>query len=575
MDTSRRRFVRVRTLFALAFLATGSCVGAVGDNKEPGAAGPGGPPPKPGGATSPPPILPSEPGGPSAKACDGPLDPGPSFIRKLNRREYNNTVRDLLDPTTSAGRDFAAEERRLGFDNNAVALNVSPLLVEQYLLSAEDLAARALDKGLVALLPGCDPAKQGEDVCARRFIETFGKRAYRRPVPAEDVAILWDAYLGGKAAGGWRAGIEAALATMLQAPRFLYRVEESAPGLSRLDPWELASRLSYFLWGSMPDDELFAAAEGGRLATADQVAAQVKRMLAAPKAREIVASFHEQWLELDHIGDLEKDAAVYPGFTATIAKGMRAEVTAFLNDVTWQGGGDLTALFAAPYTFVDKALARYYKLPEPAQAGLHKVALDGTGRAGLLGQGGLMAMLASTNQSSPVARGKFVREQLLCAQMPPPPMDVVIELPKLDPNLTTRERFRQHAEDPACSGCHRLMDPIGLGFEGFDGAGLTRTTEAGRALDLSGEIVDFGGDGRFVGPLELARKLESSPMVQDCVVRQWFRFAMGRAEVEGTGDVCSLRKVAQRFHASGFKFLELVQALTETEAFTHKKGGVR
>jgi hypothetical protein len=249
---------------------------------------------------------------------------------------------------------------------------------------------------------------------------------------------------------------------------------------------------------------------------------------------------------------------------------MRQESEAFIDDVVWNGDGTLAALFGAPYTFANAALAQYYGISGVSGAGFTKVALDPTQRGGVLTQGGLLSLLAKPNQTSPVHRGKFVREQILCQPLPPPPANLQITPPELSTTLTTRERFTQHAADPYCNTCHHLMDPIGLGFESFDGAGVFRATENGQAVDASGRIDDAGdATGTFDGPLALGQRLASSSDVRACVATQWFRYGYGRAETDADG--CSLQAMQASFAAGGYRILDLVAALATTDAFRYRR----
>jgi hypothetical protein len=523
-----------------------------------------------------------------AALCVQSVDPGPSFVRRVTHTEYDNTIRDLLGTPTTIGNQFPTEEVRLGFDNNAAALSVSPDLAEQYLTAAETLAAAAVTTNMATLVP-CDPTTTGVDACGQQFIAAFGQRAYRRPLAAADTALLTGVFNVGKATD-FATGVRLVVETVLQSPQFLYRIEYgrapaatdpsiavtdgSAPNptqVVRLDDWEMASRLSYLIWGSMPDDALFAAAAAGKLSTDADVAAQATRMLADPKAHDMVADFHSQWLSLGAIASVEKDPTVYPAFTSAIAGLMQQEAQAFLDDVVWSEDGSLETIFTAPYTFVNGPLAQYYGISGVTGSAFVKTPVDTTERAGLLTQGGFLASQAKTNQTSPVQRGKFVREQFLCQQLPPPPPNVQIIPPALSPTLTTRQRFTQHSASAACSPCHHLMDPIGLGFETFDGAGIYRSMENGQPIDSSGQVdtADAELEGPFNGVLDLEKKLGNSSTVQQCVTTQWFRYAYGRAETDA--DTCSMATLSNQFAAGGYKVQDLLAALTHTRAFLYRR----
>jgi hypothetical protein len=505
--------------------------------------------------------------------CKG-IEPGPSPIRRMNRREYDNTVRDLLGTDARpAQTGFPAEEEALGFNNNADALVVTSLLAEGYLSAAEALAEEAV-KDLPALLHGCDVNKDGADTCAERFITSFGRFAYRRPLKSEEVSALMAVHRAAADEFDFETGVRLTMTAMLQSPHFLYRVEfgepvEGAEGVLKLGPYELASRLSYFLWGTMPDAELFAAAEEGRLVEPEDVAKQARRMLADARARATFRDFHGQWLELRKIEELEKDPDVFPEFDPEIRPWLRAEAEAFLDHVIWEDQGDLDSMYLASYTFLNGPLADYYGVDGPSGEALVRHELPPGQASGFLTQGGLMAVLAKPNQTSPIHRGKFVRERLLCQTVPPPPDDVDITPPEVDPNLPTRERFKEHSTEPSCAGCHQLMDPVGFGFEHFDAIGRWRDEEAGRPIDATGEVLGSVTKGTFDGVPELAAMLVESPETEACMTLQWFRYAYGRAE--GQADACTVNDLKQQFSGSGRRILDLVVALTQTEAFLYRR----
>jgi hypothetical protein len=511
--------------------------------------------------------------GPTPGALCTTTDPSPSPLRRLTRLEYNNTVRDLLGVDMAPADKFPPDEIAGGFSNNASVLAVSPLLAELYMDAAEALSAEAV-KNLPALLP-CDPAAAGEDACARQFVQRFGRRAYRRPLAAAETDLLLRAYAAGRAEGTFAAGIELVIQTALQSPSFLYRFELGAsprPGekLVRLSQHELATRLSYFLWGTMPDDGLAAAADAGQLATLDQLATRARAMLADGRARRAVGEFYRQWLGLGALETVIKDPVVHPDFNAELRAAMRAETQAFVEHVIWSADHRLATLLTAPIGFVNAPLARVYGLSTPAGAATEMVALPMAERAGVLTQPGVLAVHALPNQSSPVSRGKFVREQLLCQQISPPPPNLNVTPPEVDPTRSTRERFAQHTADPACSVCHRVMDPIGFGFEAYDAIGRFRTSDGGRAIDDAGEIVaSRDADGAFRGARELAERLSTSAEVRDCVATQWFRYAFGR--YDGAGDTCSLAPLRQEFTRTGGDLEELLVTLTQTEAFLTRR----
>jgi len=444
----------------------------------------------------------------------------------------------------------------------------------------------------------CDPATSGELACLNRFLDTFGTRIWRRPLEPAERDNLTRAFSEGRQST-FAEGIETVIEVMLLAPQFLYRFERGLPatgggsgilrlapapqflyrferglpatgggsGILRLAPFELASRLSYLLWGTMPDETLFAAARSGKLSTPEDVALQARRMLADPRAAAMVVGFADQWLGLDDLTHLFKDSKAYPTFKQNFPELFRQETERLFDHVIWKGDGRLASLLTANFTFVNAPLAGFYGMKGVTGADFQQVPLPAGQRVGFLTQGGFLAAQAKPKQSSPILRGKFVREQLLCAELPPPPPEVNAAEPALDPTLTTAERFALHRTDPACSVCHQLIDPIGLGFENFDGVGLWRTTEGGRKVDARGEIQGTDVAGVFDGPIELAAKLARSTDVQECIVTQWFRFAHGRPPTPR--DACSVNTLRRSLAASGGSIPELLLMLTQTDAFMY------
>lgn len=323
----------------------------------------------------------------------------------------------------------------------------------------------------------------------------------------------------------------------------------------------------------MPDEELFAQAEAGALRQSAQIEAQARRMLADPRARDAVRSFHEQWLGLGHLGTVSKDPIAYPNFSTDLLPLFREETVAYAEHVVFEGSGTVSELLLSDYTLMNADLAAFYGLsgPDaPQGAEFEKVTVDTTERAGVLTHASILAVHASGDRSSPVLRGKFVREQILCELLPLPPNDLVIEPPPLDPEKTTREQFEEIGANPDCASCHALMNPIGFGFENFDALGLYRTEQNGKPIDASGEIVGTEDvAGPFDGVVELANKLAGSEDVRRCVAAQWFRFGYGRGDTEA--DTCSMDHVQEVFTESGGDIRELLVALTQTDAFRHRR----
>jgi Protein of unknown function (DUF1592)/Protein of unknown function (DUF1588)/Protein of unknown function (DUF1595)/Protein of unknown function (DUF1585)/Protein of unknown function (DUF1587) len=478
-----------------------------------------------------------------------------------------------LNDQAAPATQFPGEEVVLGFDNNADQQSVSGLLIEGY-----ESAAIALSKAATLNLPAllaCDPTAQGEDACVAAFLQDFGLRIYRRPLEAEESSRLLAFYAKSKQSFDFPTAVRLLLQAMLQSPHFLYRVETQGTPVSasvvKLPGYQLASRLSYLLWSSTPDQPLLQAAASGALDTPEGIKAQAERLLTDPRAKQAVSSFFSQWLDFEKIskiGQADKSAAAFPTFKPSLPALLRQEAELFVQDVFFDGG-DLNRLLSGNYTFMNQELAEFYGVSGPSGADFAKVLLDPQRRAGVLTQGGFLASHAKADQTSPVQRGLFVREQLLCAAPPPPPANVNTMLPPPDPQATTRERLTMHRSAPACAGCHALLDPVGFAFEHFDGVGLWRDAESGKPIDATGEIVStVDADGKIDGALELAAKLSQSAQVRQCVAKQWFRFGYGRSEADV--DQCTLQRLTDTFASSGGSWQALVLELTQTDAFRYR-----
>jgi hypothetical protein len=505
--------------------------------------------------------------GGSAASC-AETSPGVAPLRLLTHVQYDNTVADLLGDTTRPSSSFPAENEVNGFRNNVAANQANPRLVESFQTAAESLAATAVAGQLATLAPCAD----GEDntACGHSFITTFGAKVFRRALTAAEAGIfntLFDATL----AQGYPKAVELTLRAMLQSPQFLYRVDAlHAPtpesGAIALGSEEMASRLSYFLTNTTPDDALLAAAAANQLGTEAELEAQARRLLDAPRAKEMARDFIGQWLGLQRLDGAARVAEDFPYTATELVTDWKSSLSAFFDDVVWNDG-TVNALFTSPKLFLSDKLSAAYGVPVPTPMPLSVPAE----RSGLLTQPAIMALLAHSDQSAPVLRGVFVRERILCLEIDPPPPEVVAVPPEVDQTATTRERFAQHTKDPSCAGCHALLDGIGFGFERYDQIGRYRELENTLPIDDSGEVVDSDDttlDGEFHGALELSSRLSNNGKVRDCMATQWYRYAMGR--VEDPSDSCSLTQVKERFATSDGAFRELLVGIVLSDAFRYR-----
>jgi hypothetical protein len=315
------------------------------------------------------------------------------------------------------------------------------------------------------------------------------------------------------------------------------------------------------------------AAAGGGLADTAAVRAQVERMLGDARARDAIATFHTQWLDLGKLATLGKDTKAFPQFTPAMRDAMQAETVAFVDDVLRKGDGRLETLLTAPYSILDGPLFDLYGVARPAgTTGPVRVDLDPARRAGLLTQASFLATHAHENQTSPVARGVAVIRNVLCVALPDPPPNVDNAPPDPAPGSTTRERFAVHESVASCAVCHKSIDGIGMGFEAYDALGAWRATDGGRAVDATGTILSAPEvNGPFDGAVALAQKLAGTQQVRECVARQWFRFALGR--MEGASDGCSLKGALDAFETSHHDVRQLLAAIATSDAFRYRKAG--
>ncbi|MEJ7733272.1 MAG: DUF1592 domain-containing protein [Polyangiaceae bacterium] len=515
---------------------------------------------------------------PSTLECDDPagIFPGPAPLRRLTRFEYNNTVRDLLGDTTLPANAFPSEETGNGFGNDANAQSVSSLLAETYGTVAEGVAQRATETPTaLGKIVDCAGTVDGSDAaaekpCVRTLIEKLATGAFRRPVLAAEVDELVALYDLLRADADFPTSVAAIIEAVLQSPDFLYRVElgQGDTGkVRRPTGHEMASRLSYFFWGTQPDADLLAAAESGELDTAEGVVAQAERMIDDDKAKQVIRFFFDNLLPISNLSQLERDEALFPTYSAAIGAAMREETQRFLEYEIFEGPGSWKDALVAPYTFLNGPLAEFYGVEGVSGDEWQKVDLDTSQRLGLLTQAGMVAGTIHSNMTNPVTRGSFLVQKIMCRKIPLPTGDIAAKIkpPNPDSGDTARERYSAHSADPICQSCHQHMDPLGLALENYDPVGLWRDQENGVTIDASGGVP--GMEGGTKTPIELVRKISESPETRECFPAQWMNFAYGRTLTDA--DECVQGEVQAAFAESGQNIRQLLVQLTQTDAFLY------
>ena len=502
--------------------------------------------------------------------------PGPAVFPRLTEPQYRASIEDAF-----GGPGLAVLPRLpLEPDTNpylftnvgASSTTLSEVGTERYELSAHAIAdAVILDPARRAAVLDCEPMTAG-DACVQSSINLLGRRLYRRPLTTEE-ANRWRAIATDHADGNALQGLRLALAGMLQSASFLYRVElgeheATRPGWRRYSDLEVASRMSFLLWNTGPDDALLDAAIAGRLSTTDGIEAEALRMLEDPRARRAVRAFFAQYFDLGRLNNVsERDMTLHPLFTPTLATAMRTEIELLVDDVVFTRDVDVRELLRTRRTFVNSELANLYEVSATNASPITFVPVelpeDGE-RAGILTLGAFLMANAHPTETSPTLRGKYIRERLLCDLVPAPPADVVTQIPEpTGMARTLRERLEAHRARADCAVCHATIDPPGYLFEGFDSIGRVRTLDNGYPVDTSGGIDDVDlSNGR-----ELGEYLSEDPRVSRCIARQLFRHANGR--LERASEEIAVRTLGQNFLLGGSHFTDLLLAFVTDESFRY------
>jgi hypothetical protein len=500
------------------------------------------------------------------------FEPAPGMLRRLTRTQFRNSVRDVfgaeIDIQELDGDNWVGDFAVVG----AATVVTSARGVEQYEAAIEGAVDQVFeDPSKQAEFVGCTPGPTGDDACARSFIENVGRKAWRRPLETAEIDRLLALTANATSElGSAVEGLRWATVALFTSPNFLYRAElgaTMADGSRRVVGYEMASRLAFLLWNSLPDDALLDDAASGALDTPDGVRAAASRLLDAPAGRAAVGAFAEEFMRLDRIASQAKDTALFPEYGPPLQAAMARDMRDVWETIALDDRASILELFSTTKVVVNSELAQLY--------GLDTTGLDSqtfeprslpadSPRVGILGKPGFLSQFANQKEGSPTLRGKFMRQSLMCTTVPPPPgdADVVLDEPPEDMPMTKRERLELHRTSPACAGCHALMDPLGLPFESFDAIGRYRTTELGLQIDPSGEF-----DGQVVAnSRELGQTMATSTTVADCLVRKYYEYAQGFEARDVDASV--IDELSTSFEATGYQLRELILEVVTHDAFS-------
>jgi hypothetical protein len=510
--------------------------------------------------------------------CGAPRDPGTPTLRRLNRFEYDRSIFHLTGLELSLSQDFPEDAVSFGFRNIAQSLTLSPLQVQQYFAAArrvidEVLQSRDADRSVYDRVFFTDPERTGsERGAAQRIIGRFATAAFRRDVDDDFMTKLMDLYDSIRERGEpYQSAVGHVLTAVLVSPRFLMRTEVQQPeqdGPYRIDDFDLASRLSFFLWSSPPDEKLLELARKGKLHQVEVLDKQVQRLLSDSRSDALVEQFFSPWLQLESLADHRVDREVFPDFNDQLNRSVQAEPRRLLAHLIRQDR-PLTELIDADYTFINESLAKLYGMDDVSGDSLRQVRLADRRRGGLLTTAAVLTAQSDPGRTNVPRRGNFIAAAILGTAPPPPPPDVP-ELPSDDSSaktLTLRERFEAHRADAQCSSCHFKIDPLGFALENYDAVGRWRDTEVGKPIDSSGTLPD----GRqFEGPVELKDiLLENKDALTRVLARQMLIYALGRGPM--TGDDCVIDDAVAAAASDGYRLSSVVRAIVHSYPFLHTR----
>ena len=508
----------------------------------------------------------------SVGATQAAPDPGSVVLHRLNRAEYNNTVQALLGTTRTPADAFPPDGASGGFDNNASALTLSTTELRLMESAAEALAAEAADPNGSALQRIAPCTDGNAPSCVAQFVRNFGLRAWRRPLTEDEVSAMVAVAESGvdKFQETYAQQVERGVLAFLVSPHFLFRVELDADPASTaphsLGAYELATRLSYFVWSSTPDDALLASAADGSLLTDAGLAQQFQRMLGDSRSKAFSENFAGQWLELRAAAAFSPDATLFPSWSTALRDDMVQQTKLAFGDLL-SGTSTLADLFLSDSVYLNDRLATFYGLPAPGSSDLKRVQVPVGPRRGLLGQGAILSATSLPVRTSLVRRGQFIQDHLFCSPLPPPPADV----PTLPPPSATgsqRQRLEAHVTAAVCAGCHNAMDPYGFVLEQFDAVGALRTLDGSVPIDTSAKLPD---GTQVANVQELQTVMAADPRIANCLAQQLATYALGRTLDSGNAGLVALQ---DGFLKSGQHVDQAIRQVVLSPAFRTRHGGL-
>jgi len=497
----------------------------------------------------------------------------PPRVWRLTHAQLRNTLADVFGFVGPALDALPPDSRLEGFANGADRLGVPPLLLEYYYKAADEVSTDVVRRSGEVL--ACPPAALAPGPCLDRLLDTVGLRAWRRPLEAAERASLTSVFSGASAAGGPELGLKSLIEALIVSPSFLYRFELGTPGpagtVTRLADYELASALSYTLWDAPPDAELYQRAAAGVLHDPAVLRAEAARLFgSARRASGALTSFVRQWLRVDDLPQAGKDPMLFPMYDRLMARDLLEETRLYVEGVVFDpGGGDrsLRTLLTARYGYVNSKTA---KLDGVARRGgeLARTELP-VERRGLLTSAAFLAAHADADTTRVVDRGKFVREEVLCAEVPPPPDDFKFDETTITDDMTGREKLTAHAKNPFCANCHALFDGIGFALESYDAVGRFRTTDKDKPIDPTGSLPLPGRTNplRFASFVDLVDQITQLPEPYTCFASRYLAYATGR----GAGGSCEQGRVQRAFRDSGYRLDVLVKSVVEARSFGERR----